>query len=97
MVGLLDELRAQKDEIQALAAEYGISNIRIFGSVARGEERDDSDVDVLIDISPPKTYFDLIRFEMALQDKWGRDVDVVSEGGLYHYIRDDILSEAKPL
>ncbi len=97
MVGLLEELRAQKAEIEALAAEYGISNIRIFGSVARGEEREDSDVDVLIHIDAGKTYFDLIRFENDLKEKWNKDVDVISDRGLYHYIKDKILAEATPL
>ena len=95
---LLDELRAKKDAIEALGGQYGARRMRIFGSVARGEERPDSDVDFLVDF--PRGY-DLFaqRLPLAAQlsDMLKRRVELVPEHELNRHIRDQVLNEAVEL
>ncbi len=94
----IDELLKEKrPEILAVAARWGAKNIRIFGSMARGEASPESDVDVLVDLEPGRSLFDLGGLLMDLQDLLGRKVDVVTEKGLHWYIRDRVLKEAVPL
>jgi uncharacterized protein len=94
----LEELvRTNRHEILAVAARHGALNVRIFGSVARGEAGDQSDVDVLVDMVPGRSLFDLGGLLMDLQELLGRRVDVVTEEGLHWYIRDRVLKEAVPL
>ena len=87
----------QRTAILRLAAQYGARNVRIFGSVARGEARPDSDVDVLVDLEPGRSLFDLGGLLMELQDLLGCRVDVVTEQGLRPRIRARVLREAVPL
>jgi uncharacterized protein len=94
---LEDVLQAKREQILALAARHGAHNIRIFGSVARGEAGPNSDIDVLVDLDPGRSLFDLGGFLMDLQDLLGRKVAVVTEKGLHWYIRDRVLKEAMPL
>ncbi|HEV2201200.1 MAG TPA: nucleotidyltransferase family protein [Bryobacteraceae bacterium] len=90
----LDALHLEKrEEILRLAAQHGARNIRVFGSVARGENRDASDVDFLVDFEPGRTLFDLIRLRLDLRELLGAEVEVVTPGSL-RYIRDRILAEA---
>jgi uncharacterized protein len=95
---LLDELRAKKDAILALGGQYGARRIRVFGSVARGEERPDSDVDFLVDF--PRGY-DLFtqRFPLTekLADLLKRRVELVPEHELNCHIREQVLKEAVEL
>jgi predicted nucleotidyltransferase len=87
----------KRQEILAAAARHDARNVRIFGSVARGEAGPESDVDVLVDLEPGRSLFDLGGFLMDLQDLLGRKVDVVTEKGLHWNIRDRVLKEAVPL
>ena len=87
----------QRTDILRLAAQYGARNVRIFGSVARGEAGPDSDVDVLVDLEPGRSLFDLGGLLMELQDLLGCRVDVVTEQGLRPRIRARVLREAVPL
>jgi len=87
----------KREEILHLAARHGARNVRIFGSVARGEARPDSDVDVLVDLEPGRSLFDLGGLLMDLQDLLGCRVDVVTEQGLRPRIRERVLREAVPL
>lgn len=87
----------QKQEILKIAAEHGARNVRVFGSVARGEARADSDVDFLVDMEPGRTLFDMGGLLMDLRDLLGREVDVVTEQGLKPRIRDRVLKEAERL
>ena len=80
-----------------LAARHGARNIRVFGSVARGDDRPDSDVDLLVDVEPGRTLLNVIAFEQDLQELLGRRVDVLTEGGLSAYLRERILGEAASL
>ncbi len=95
---LLDELRAKKAVIAALSKQYGARRIRVFGSVARGEERPDSDVDFLVDF--PCGY-DLFAQRLPLTDRLSdmlhRRVELVPEHELNRHIRDMVLSEAVEL
>jgi predicted nucleotidyltransferase len=87
----------KKKEIREIAAKHGARNVRVFGSVARGEARPDSDVDFLVDMEPGRTLLDLGGLLMELRDLLGLDVDVVTEHGLKPRIRDRVLKEAELL
>lgn len=95
---LLQELHTKQKEILSLASEYGARRIRVFGSVARGEERPDSDIDFLVDF--PQGY-DLFTQRLPLSEQLmkltGRKVDLVPEHELNRHLRDAILKEAKNL
>jgi len=92
-----DLLKSKREEILKVALQRGAKNVRIFGSVVRGETTSDSDIDFLVDLEPGRSLFDLGDLWMDLQDLLGRDVDVVTENALHWYIRDRVLAEAKPL
>jgi hypothetical protein len=92
-----DLLRRNRDEILKLAATHGARNIRVFGSVARGEADEQSDVDFLVDLEPGRSLLDLGGLLMDMQDLLGRRVDVVTEKGLRPRIRDQVFREAVPL
>ena len=87
----------QRDQILALAAKYGAFNVRVFGSVARGQADSKSDVDFLVDLEEGRSLFDLGGLLMDLQKLLGRNVDVVTEAGLHWYIKDKVIKEAKPV
>lgn len=95
---LLTEVQANKDAIRALAKEYGARNIRLFGSVSRGEEGPDSDVDFLVKF--PRGY-DLFSQRLPLIEKLSillhRRVEVVPEHELNRHIREHVLKEAMDL
>ncbi len=90
-------LKAKRDEILRTAIKYGVSNVRIFGSVARGEADTASDIDLLVDVEPGRTLFDLSELLFDLQELLGHDVDIVTEKGLHNRIRERVLKEAIPL
>lgn len=90
-------LRDKRAEIFAIAAKYGASNIRVFGSVARGEEHPDSDVDFLVEIEPGKSLLDQIALMQDLEELLGRKVDVAEPETLHERIRDRVLQDAVPL
>ncbi len=81
----------------AAAAKYGAYNVRVFGSLARGEADADSDVDFLVDLEAERSLFDLGGLLMELQDLLNCPVDVVTEKGLRTRTRERVLSEAIPL
>lgn len=90
-------LQAKREEILHLAKQYGAYNVRVFGSVARGEADDKSDIDLLVDMEPGRSLLDLGGLLMDLRDLLGCDVDVVTERGLRARIRDRVLREAVAL
>ncbi len=90
-------IEAKRPEILAVAARFGATNIRIFGSVARREARPDSDLDLLVTFGPKATLFDLIGLEQDLADLLGMHVEVASDRGLKDRIRKTVLQEAIPL
>lgn len=93
----LDDLIKRREEIIRLASEHGARNIRVFGSVARGEERPDSDLDLLIDLEPGRSLMDHAALLLELQDLLGQEVDVVTEKGVRERYRDRVLKEAVPI
>jgi hypothetical protein len=92
-----NEVVRQKEKIRQVAAARGAINIRLFGSVIRGEENPESDLDILVEFEPGTSLLDHIALIHDLEDLLGRKVDVVSEKGLHWFIRDRILQEAIPL
>jgi uncharacterized protein len=93
----LEELRARRDEILDLAARYGASNVRVFGSVARGEADERSDVDFLVDMDEGRSLFDMGALLMDLQDALEREVMVTTVAGLRPRIREAALKDAVAL
>ncbi len=94
---LKELLQTKREEILQIAARHGAYNVRVFGSVARGEADEESDVDFLIDAGPHRTPFFPGGLVMDLQELLGRPVDVVTEKGLRARIRERVLREAVTL
>ena len=94
MVISLESLKANRAKILALAEKYGASNVRVFGSVARGEAQADSDVDFLIDLEPGRSLLDHIGLKQDLEDLLGRSVDVAESVTLHDLIRYRVLRDA---
>lgn len=92
-----DMLLAKREEIIALAAKHKAEHVRVFGSVARGDANENSDVDLLVSFAPGASLFDLIHLQEDAEHLIGVPVDVVSERGLPPFLEDRILREAIPL
>jgi hypothetical protein len=90
-------LSAKRDEILSLAAKHGAFNVRVFGSVARGEERSDSDIDFLVEMESHRSLLDQVGLIQDLEDLLGRKVDVATETGLRERLKVRILRDAIPL
>ncbi|HCU25382.1 MAG TPA: hypothetical protein DF383_10205, partial [Deltaproteobacteria bacterium] len=87
-------LLTKREEILRLASQYGASDVRVFGSAARGEERSDSDLDLLVELEPNRSLLDRIGLIQDLEDLLGRKVEVVNQKALHWYLRKRILQEA---
>jgi len=96
-MGINELLGQKRAEILSLAAKYGASDIRIFGSVARGTADTDSDIDFLVDLEPGWSLFDLGGLLTDLQQLLGRNVDVITPAGLRPKFRRRVLKEAVAL
>jgi predicted nucleotidyltransferase len=94
---LEEHVRSKREEILRVCAKYGARNVRVFGSVARGEAGAQSDLDFLVELEPGRTLFDLGGLQYDLEQLLGCPVDVVTERGLKVRIRDRVLQEAVPL
>jgi hypothetical protein len=90
-------LAGRRDDILRIAARHGARNVRVFGSVARGDDDERSDVDFLVELEPGRSLLDLGGLLMELQDLLGRRVDVVTDKGLRSRIRQRVLNEAVPV
>ena len=93
----LEDLKKNRQRILDIATRYGATNVRVFGSVARGEAGPASDVDILVEMEPGRSAFDLGGLLMDLQDLLGCKVDVVTERGLSRHLKDAVLQEAVSL
>ena len=94
----LDELlHAKREDILRIAKNYGAYNVRVFGSVARGEADSESDIDLLVNMEPGRSLLDLCGLLIDLEDLLGCKVDVVTEKGLRERIRERVLKEAVTL
>jgi predicted nucleotidyltransferase/DNA-binding XRE family transcriptional regulator len=92
-----EALRAHRGEVLTFARELGASKVLVFGSVARGEDDGDSDVDLLIDIPPTHGLFAMARFQRELSDLLGVAVDLGGIDDLRPSIRETVMAEARPL
>lgn len=90
-------LEEKRDDILSIAAKHGAYNVRVFGSVARGEERPDSDVDLLVDVKATTSSWFPAGLILDLEEILGRQVEIVTEKGLNPYLREHVLREAVPL
>jgi predicted nucleotidyltransferase len=86
-----------QDALGKLCRDNGVRRLRIFGSSARGEERPDSDVDLIVEFGRPTGFVELVRLERLLAEIFGRPVDLTTEPALDPYIRDSVLSSASVL
>jgi len=93
----LEELRERRREIVGCAASHGARQVRVFGSMARGEMSSGSDIDLLVEMESGRNLLDLVGLWQDLSDLLGGNVDVLSDRGLSAHLRDQILSEAVPL
>jgi uncharacterized protein len=89
-----ERVKNNRTEILRLAREHGARNVRLFGSIARGDATPESDVDILVELEPGRNLLDLSGLLLDLQDLLDCKVDVVTEKALYWYIRDKVLQEA---
>lgn len=96
-MGLNKLIQEKRAAILEIAARHGAYNVRLFGSVARGESDEASDVDILVELEPNRSLLDLGGFLADLEDLLACKVDVVTERGLKNRIRDRVLQEAAPL
>lgn len=96
-MSLHSKLKEKRAEILQIAAKYGASNIRVFGSVARGDEKEESDIDMLITLEKGRSLLDHAALVVELEDLLGCKVDVATETGLRERVRRRILQEAVPL
>ena len=90
-------IQKEREQILRIAGRYGATKLRIFGSVARGQATDKSDVDILVEFQPQTSLLDHVAFMQDLEELLGRKVDIVNERALHWYIRDRVLQEARPL
>jgi hypothetical protein len=97
MVTLIMLRMDKRDAILRLAEHHGARNVRIFGSVARGEATENSDLDLLMDWAPGTDLLDQVGLVQDLQELLGLKVHVGTERSLHWYVRDKILAEAIPL
>jgi uncharacterized protein len=90
-------LQAYRERILQIARAHGASNVRVFGSAAKGADREGSDLDLLVDVDERATLFTLAGLEHALNELLGVSVDVRTPAEISRYIRDRVLAEARPL
>jgi uncharacterized protein len=93
----LDAIRQRRLEILALARKHGATNVRIFGSVLRGDDNPASDVDLLVDARGATSAWFPAGLILDLEELLRRKVDVITDQGLNPFIRDEVLREAQPV
>ena len=94
---IAEVLKTRRQQVLQIARQHGAYNVRVFGSVARGEAQLGSDVDLLVEMEPGRSLLDMGGLLMELQEILGHRVDVVTERGLKSRIRARVLAEAVPL
>lgn len=96
-MGIRQVLQARRDEIVEIAARHGAHNLRLFGSVARGQDTADSDIDLLVATGPTTSSWFPAGLILDLEQILGRRVEIVTEKGLNPHLREKVLGEAIPL
>jgi hypothetical protein len=91
------DLQQKRNEILRIAAQYGARNLRVFGSVARGDDRAHSDVDLLVDMDADRSLLDVVGLGQELEELLDRKVDVLTGASLHPALRERILAESRPL
>ncbi len=94
---LTDLVHDKREEILRITARHGATNVRIFGSVARGEAGPGSDIDFLVEVGAGRSAFFPAGLLADLEELLGCKVDVLTDNSLHWYIRDSVLKEARPL
>ena len=97
MINPQSPVRLKRTQILRIAAEHGVERLRVFGSVARGTEDEQSDIDFLVELAPDRSLLDLGNFLYEVRSLLGKEVDVVTEKGLQRRIRERVLAEAVDL
>jgi predicted nucleotidyltransferase len=92
-----EQLKRSRKSILRLAKNYGVTDIRVFGSAVRGDDTPESDIDFLVELEPDRSLFDVGGLLVELENLLGCKVDVLTENSLHWYIRDRVLGEARPL
>ena len=87
-------LREKRDQILAIARQHGARNVRVFGSLARGEGKRGSDLDVLVELESGRSLLDIIAIKQDLEDLLTTKVDIVTEAAVSPYMRDQVLRQA---
>lgn len=90
-------LDIHREAIRAAVGRNRAANPRVFGSVLRGDDRDSSDIDILVDALPGATLFDLGRLQVELEEILGVRVDLLTPGDISRYFRDRVIAEARPI
>ena len=93
----LNDIKARRDEILRICESHGGYNVRVFGSVARGDSKPQSDLDLLVELDEQHSLLDRIAIMQDLEEYLGCKVDVVSPKALHELIRDEVLREAVTL
>lgn len=96
-LGIADIIGAHRSQILQLAAKHGAFNVRVFGSIARGEGTADSDIDLLVAFKPNYRLWDKIALKQDIENLLGRKVDIVHQDFIREEIAHDILKDAVPL
>ena len=96
-MSLREELFRQRDTVRAIAAKHGATNLRLFGSAIRGDERPDSDIDLLVDLAENRGFRDYLGLVDELESLLGRRVEVIIARSLSPHFRPYIEAEARPL
>jgi predicted nucleotidyltransferase len=91
------DLQQKRKDILRIAAQYGARNLRVFGSVARGDDRAHSDVDLIVDMDSDRSLLDIVGLGQDLEELLDRRVDVLTGASLHPALRDRILAESRPL
>lgn len=96
-MNLLNIVKENRDEISRIASQHGASDVRIFGSVVRGEDTESSDIDLLVEFEKNRSLLDHADMIIEMEDLLGCKVDVVTEPGLKERVKARVLTEAVPL
>ena len=91
------DLQQKRNEILRIATRYGARNLRVLGSVARGDDRSHSDIELLVDMDPGLSLLDIVGLGQELEKLLDRRVDVLTGASLHPAVRDRILAESQPL
>jgi predicted nucleotidyltransferase len=97
MINSQSPVRLKRAQILRIAAENGVKRLRVFGSVARGTDDEQSDIDFLVELAPDRSLLDLGNFLYEVRSLLGKEVDAITEKGLQRRIRDRVLAEAVDL